>query len=221
MNSVAVLEKKATVPVPVFGIAHHVRHAVAIDECRIKFKAALLAQDILKDGEYHHEDIKEVWFPGNHGDVGGGWPASDDNAFDNKGLKMTVWQYIKNFWTTRKNTKPGKPLCRGRLQLSDVPLAWMIREIELVDRTDPSTAVRWRDSKRRFNEHFEDKKDQAMSGTIHDSLAFGRGTNFFKVLLWKLMGKHAFTTGHVNVSILICNLFDTMAPHYPKMGACE
>ncbi|KAF4956645.1 hypothetical protein FGADI_3634, partial [Fusarium gaditjirri] len=44
--SVAVLERKAKMPVPVTGTATHVRHAVAVDERRVKFKPALLAQDI-------------------------------------------------------------------------------------------------------------------------------------------------------------------------------
>ena len=49
--------------------ADHVRHAVAIDERRVKSKAALFAQEVPNGNEH----IKEVWFPGNHGDVGGGW----------------------------------------------------------------------------------------------------------------------------------------------------
>ena len=51
-------------PVPeVVGTAEHVRHAVAIDERRVKFKVALLAQD-KQDAEAVKEDHKEVWFPG-------------------------------------------------------------------------------------------------------------------------------------------------------------
>lgn len=191
VNSVAVLERNAPVPVPVVGTAHHVRHAVAVDERRVKFKAALLAQDLRETDDHEdHEDIKEVWFPGCHGDVGGGWPASDNNAFD-KGGYMTVWQRVKNFWTTRKDKEPSKALGCGRLQLSDVPLAWMIREVERVGKEDPSAAVQWRDSAQKFMKQFDKKKDreQAMKGPIHDSLAFGRGTSFFRVLLWKLMGK--------------------------------
>lgn len=189
VNSVAVLEQTAPLPMPVVGTANHVRHAVAIDERRVKFKAALLAQD-KEDAEHNHEDIKEVWFPGCHGDVGGGWPASKDNPFDN-GKEMTFWQRVKHFWTTRTNKGPGKALGADRLQLSDVPLAWMIREVELVGEKDPSAAVKWRDSVHIFKEHFANKKKHAMKGAIHDSLALGRGTSLFKVLLWKFMGKLA------------------------------
>ncbi|KAK8186470.1 sporulation associated protein [Phyllosticta citribraziliensis] len=47
--------------------AKHIRHAVSIHERRLKFKPALF---LLND---ENVDLKEVWFAGNHGDVGGGW----------------------------------------------------------------------------------------------------------------------------------------------------
>ncbi|KAH8753513.1 hypothetical protein F5883DRAFT_432281 [Diaporthe sp. PMI_573] len=191
VNSVAVLERTAPVPQPVVGTANHVRHAVAIDERRVKFKAALLAQD-KEDAEHNHEDIKEVWFPGCHGDVGGGWPASKDNPFDNgKETEMTFWQRVKHFWLTRKDKGPGKALGADRLQLSDVPLAWMIREIELVGEQEPEAALKWRPNVHHFKEHFTKKKKHAMKGAIHDSLVLGRGTGLFTVILWKFMGKQS------------------------------
>ncbi|KAL0261285.1 hypothetical protein SLS55_004982 [Diplodia seriata] len=48
--------------------AAHIRHAVSIHERRLKFKPALFTFDA--DAEV---DLKEVWFAGNHADVGGGW----------------------------------------------------------------------------------------------------------------------------------------------------
>ncbi|GJC91325.1 sporulation associated protein [Colletotrichum higginsianum] len=193
VNSVAVLERTTPVPVPVAGTAHHVRHAVAVDERRVKFKAALLAQDI-RDTSHTHEDIKEVWFPGCHGDVGGGWPASDDNPLDNRG-EMTFWERVKNFWTTRNDKRLSKALGCDRFQMSDVPLAWMIREVELVGANEPSAALKWRESVHAFKARFAKKKKQALKGVIHDSLAFGSGTAFFKVLLWKFMGEQ-FSDNH-------------------------
>ncbi|KAI9368585.1 hypothetical protein BJX61DRAFT_546405 [Aspergillus egyptiacus] len=84
VNSVAVLERNAPMPVPVKGTAQFVRHAVAVDERRVKFKPALMAQDIRCASAEHsnQEDIKEVWFPGCHGDVGGGWPAGEGDHLD-------------------------------------------------------------------------------------------------------------------------------------------
>lgn len=201
VNSVAVLERKAPVPLTVKGTARHVRHAVAIDERRVKFKAALFAQDIQKSNDHDHEDIQEVWFPGCHGDVGGGWPTSDKVDFE-KANKMTIWQRIVKIFRSRKSKPKSKALCSGRLQLSDIPLAWMIHEIDLVDKAAKNDAekIQWRDNKCEFEERFGRKHEQAWRGVIHDSLTFGRGTGFFTVLLWKLMGKHALKC------FIICSL---------------
>ncbi|KAF4976447.1 hypothetical protein FZEAL_6885 [Fusarium zealandicum] len=199
VNSVAVLERKTPVPVPVTGTAHYVRHAVAVDERRVKFKPALLAQDIRisKNGNHDHEDIKEVWFPGCHGDVGGGWPSVEDNALDNnKAGAMTFWQRVKNFWTSRKAKEASKNINEDRLQMSDIPLAWMIREVELVGEKEPEAAVKWCHSLKQFKKLINDKvkRDQAYTGFIHDSLSVGCGTAFFKVMMWKFMEFLPFIT---------------------------
>ncbi|KAK3360501.1 hypothetical protein B0T25DRAFT_578420 [Lasiosphaeria hispida] len=188
VSSVAVLERKAPKPVQVNGTAQYVRHAVAVDERRVKFKAALLAQDIRASAlEHDSEDIKEVWFPGCHGDVGGGWPASESNPLDTQG-KMTTWQRIKNLFTTRKANHASKSLDSGPFQMSDIPLAWMIREIELVGQRDPASAVKWRDEQLdKFKRRLSKRKTQALEGFIHDSLQFGFGTGFVKVFFWKFM----------------------------------
>src|SRR6266568_905777 len=51
-------------------IVRRVRHAVAIDERRKFFR-----QNLWSDQE--HADIKQVWFAGDHGDVGGGYPEAE------------------------------------------------------------------------------------------------------------------------------------------------
>jgi len=188
VSSVAVLEQKAPKPVAVSGTAQYVRHAVAVDERRVKFKVALLAQDIRASAD-NDEDIKEVWFPGCHGDVGGGWPASLDNPLDTQD-HMTFWQRVTNIFTTRRAKKASKYIDSGPFQMSDIPLAWMIHEVELVGKQNPPAAVSWRaDLVERFNKRFQKKKSQALGGFIHDSLRFGHGTTFSTVLLWKFLGR--------------------------------
>ncbi|KAK5651914.1 hypothetical protein OQA88_11573 [Cercophora sp. LCS_1] len=187
VNSVAVLESKTPKPIQIKGTAKYVRHAVAVDERRVKFKAALLAQDIRDSAD--DEDIREVWFPGCHGDVGGGWPASETNKLDAK-KEMSFWERIKNTWTTRTADKATKYIDSGPFQMSDIPLAWMIREVELVGKEEPTAAVNWRrDSIERFKTRFKKKKRQAEQARYHDSLSFGYGTGFFTVLLWRVMGE--------------------------------
>lgn len=48
----------------------HIRHAVAIDERRAMFRA----NHFRPRSTSQHKSVKEVWFAGSHGDVGGGYP---------------------------------------------------------------------------------------------------------------------------------------------------
>jgi uncharacterized protein (DUF2235 family) len=48
-----------------------VRHAVAVDERRSFFRQNLFAEDV------RGQDLLELWFPGVHSDVGGGYPEKD------------------------------------------------------------------------------------------------------------------------------------------------
>lgn len=52
----------------------HVRHAVSIDEHRAAFQANLFWPQCISQ----HKSFKQVWFPGSHGDVGGGYPDADN-----------------------------------------------------------------------------------------------------------------------------------------------
>lgn len=52
----------------------HIRHAVAIDERRAFFRTNLLNRPTLVDDQ---PGIEEVWFPGVHADVGGGYKESE------------------------------------------------------------------------------------------------------------------------------------------------
>ncbi len=70
------------------------RHAVAIDEKRGDFKPTLWE-------EYEAETVKQVWFAGVHGDIGGGAKANKDR-------------------------QTGQ-----RKHLSDVALSWLVQEADL------------------------------------------------------------------------------------------
>ena len=62
--------------------AKHIRHAVSVHERRLKFKPALFVFDRTRDEHDGEEvDSKEVWFAGNHGDVGGGWAPEEKHSY--------------------------------------------------------------------------------------------------------------------------------------------
>ncbi|KAL6918995.1 hypothetical protein ACHAPO_009268 [Fusarium lateritium] len=227
VNSVAVVEKNAPAPVEITGTAKHVRHAVAVDERRVKFKPALLAQDIRtvvkeaqdkaearrkkgknpkkskksveqrkKEEEENKEDIREVWFPGNHGDIGGGWPAMPELVSPDK---LPWYTRLGNVLTSMKPKKnEDEPLLRNNdLQMSDMALDWMIREVTLVGDQEPKSAVHWCHTLDKFRNNMDDTKTlvegktklqrYVIEGFKHDTLSFGYGSSVFKVILWKFM----------------------------------
>lgn len=146
----------------VLGTAEHIRHAVSIDERRLKFKPALLNQDqmINKNGE---EDIKEVFFAGNHGDVGGGWPAPGDIGV---------------------NDESSDPV-----QASDFALEWMITELLSLDSDNPNARLAFNQNLDIFLKNFRSKADTAATAPIHDPLKFGGGLPATQVIFWNIMGK--------------------------------
>ena len=155
-------ERKKYLP-SVIGTASHVRHAVAIDERRCKFKPALLQQDQrLANGP--EEDIKEVFFPGGHGDVGGGWPAKGGKA---------------------------KVEADDALQLSDLALEWMISEL---DALHPADRVSWNEHRDIFLRNFNGKVSTAVQAPLHDILAYGNCVSRTKTFLWRIMGTYGFFT---------------------------
>lgn len=87
-------------------VAENVRHAVAIDERRIKFKPALFHQDGHKLDD---KQLKEVWFAGAHGDIGGGWPLVKEQTrtLSNLPLKWMLDE-IRDLPETHGNIKDGK-----------------------------------------------------------------------------------------------------------------
>ncbi|KAF4161147.1 hypothetical protein CNMCM6069_006110 [Aspergillus lentulus] len=174
VNSVAEFNKESsTRPSPKI-----MRHAVSIDERRIKFQPVLFESklgtgspdvkqsvkewkngpeniyDSDNDGESSilEADFEEVYFAGNHGDVGGGWPSKS--------------------WPT-----------------SQIPLTWMVQEaikagltfesdkLEALGCQDPATSEKGQDIVRR-----------AERAKIHDSLDYdsGRPTEafFWRFLEW-------------------------------------
>ena len=164
VNSVGYFEnpfaKKKYLP-SVLETATHVRHAVSIDERRCKFKPALLQQDI-KSPDSVNEDIKEVWFPGNHGDVGGGWLAEVDKA---------------------------KLEADDALQLSDLALEWMIGELDALPAKHPAQRIAWNEHRDIFLENFHSKPSTAVQARLHDILAYGNCVSLVKTFLWRIMGR--------------------------------
>lgn len=111
------------------------------------------------------QDIEEVWFPGSHADIGGGWPK-----------------------------RPGE-----EYPLSHAPLVWMVHEAEQAGlKFDPYKMAKLNCCPNAINEYGEpdDEKrehfhtafsESGCRGFMHDCLEYGGGLPHLSVLSWKIM----------------------------------
>ncbi|KAL8926598.1 MAG: hypothetical protein Q9172_001726 [Xanthocarpia lactea] len=154
-------KKKQYLP-SVVETATHVRHAVSIDERRCKFKPALLQQDQQRARiEHKEDDIVEMFFPGNHGDLGGGWTAPGSKAV----------------------MEADDPL-----QLSDNALEWMITELDKLPAEHPTDQIQWNEHKDIFLTNYNRKVSTAVQAPMHDMLRYGGGASYVSTFLWRIMG---------------------------------
>jgi len=170
--------------------AKFVRHAVAIDERRGKFKAALLCQNL--DGKHlvhptHTApgdpskldiNIRERWFPGNHGDIGGGWDIEKENALGKENPLLL---------SKDAQDKPNP------LQLSDIPLGWMLQEIqELPEEQCKAGKLDLNPTKAgAFMNQLQKQRNEVLKSKQHDVLSFGKGVLWLKVVFWNILGTYA------------------------------
>lgn len=181
--------------------ARVIRHAVSIDERRVKFQPVLLPKSQQGSGrrttvpavnsspedvggtedsehvgnvgrkasiqaptansqteapgeDYEFQDVQEVWFPGSHADIGGGFSKEQGEQW----------------------------------QLSHAPLVWMVQEAQRAGLEFDQVKLEY------FNCLGEDTKAfrealeiSSAKGAMHDRLAFGSGLSAVSVLAWRLM----------------------------------
>lgn len=138
--------------------AKHIRHAVSIHERRLKFRPALFRYD----GDVAEDrDIKEVWFCGNHSDVGGGYGGN--------GTKHLL------------SDTPLAWMIDEVLAIDDVPEAKLRLQ---------ATTVQERGHLKAGHENAAGCLDPAHSlQPPHDTLAFGRGNSWPMTMFWWVFGK--------------------------------
>ncbi|KAL4804311.1 hypothetical protein BDV18DRAFT_142933 [Aspergillus unguis] len=141
--------------------ARHIRHAVSIHERRLKFKPALFHIDPkFKD----KVDLKEVWFAGNHGDVGGGWPLS-------KGQKHLLSD-IPLDWMVQEVL--NLPNSESKLDFMEPNVGSISNDAgkSLCRDEEPGT---------------EGYHTQQLASKPHDKLRFGLGGSAISVMLWWIL----------------------------------
>jgi hypothetical protein len=142
------------------------------------------------------QDIEEVWFPGGHADIGGGWPPDEPEK-----LALSHGPLV---WMVREAQKSGLVFIPEKMQELDcwyeeetikqaVTYALNIPQIEVNDNivSDPEKMEHSdsrRNAKSNVNETFLKVLESSCTrGRIHDCLSFNQGIPTGSVLSWKFM----------------------------------
>ncbi|KAK3648957.1 hypothetical protein LTR56_007089 [Elasticomyces elasticus] len=135
--------------------------------------------DLSEDGA---QDILEVWFAGQHGDVGGGWTLGPDEERPASDLPL--------MWMLREACKAGMPFDEDKLQASgllfeDGESEVQTPAIRLEGRALPRSNSSTTNAPLPCNEG--DLQRLETASKLHDSLAFGGGMSALGVLSWQIM----------------------------------
>ncbi|KAE8139262.1 hypothetical protein BDV38DRAFT_281425 [Aspergillus pseudotamarii] len=144
----------------------------------------------LESEEDEEQDIEEVWFPGCHADIGGGWELEDGEGYALSHAPL-VWMVEKaqeagvKFSVKKRKAfncwhDPGC-LAQGREQDTASPENHMSNPQPIViapGSTDEKAGI----------SHFEHAlRRSSTDGKIHDCLQFRKGLPWTSVLSWKVM----------------------------------
>ncbi|KAI9888526.1 MAG: hypothetical protein M1814_006860 [Vezdaea aestivalis] len=142
--------------------AIHVRHAVSIHERRLKFKPTLFKLGAQAE---ETDDVKEVWFSGNHGDVGGGWGRQD---FQYRLLSDTplAWMIQEVLDLPPDN----------KLAFKNIEIVAVAKQDLILGKPPVLAKNNLTPSQQRFK-----------TSQPHDMLAFGKGASFVGTLGWWLI----------------------------------
>ena len=112
-----------------------------------------------------HQDIEEVWFPGCHADIGGGWAKTEGEKWQLSHLPLV--------WMVTEASAAGLKFDQTKMaNLNCCP-----EKIDEYNNRDP-------DHYAKFHAALH---ESGTGGFIHDCLQFGGGLPFVSVLSWKLM----------------------------------
>ncbi|KAK2865275.1 hypothetical protein FQN49_003734 [Arthroderma sp. PD_2] len=149
--------------------AKHVRHALSVHERRLKFKPALFTFESADTTA----TIKEVWFAGNHSDVGGGFSYERNSRY--------LLSDIPLAW-----------MLEEAMSVSDAPAGPLT-----FDDRHPEALNRLKAIEATLQARAESNNQVGASGVVpegevayfehHDSLIIGRGAGWYMTVMWWFM----------------------------------
>lgn len=132
------------------------------------------AADAADDDDDEDQDIQEVWFPGCHADIGGGWKLEDGESWALSHSPL-VWM-VQEAWRAGLQLDPSKVKQFECLEEHG-------HEFTPIQKEDEEEKPRSAASK-----SFHDALNlSSTAGWSHDCLSFGNGLPATSVLVWRLM----------------------------------
>ena len=136
--------------------------------------------DLSSDGDEDDQDIEELWFPGAHADIGGGWAVNEGE---------TPLSHVPLVWIVREARKTGLDFDEDKMRALDC-LDDSVTEGGNMPMIEISTS--W--GKERIESETGNQSrfkslllETASTGLLHDSLRFNQGSPVGTVLRWKFM----------------------------------
>ncbi|KAJ5938209.1 hypothetical protein N7454_004551 [Penicillium verhagenii] len=130
------------------------------------------------------QDISEVWFPGQHGDVGGGWKLNPDDKWP--------LSHIPLLWMVKEAQLVGLEFDAEKLRrfncYEEPGAEYPGPQRRPNDGPNGDSASNARDVPCGESDAFVQALTQTMNhGIVHDCLTYGKGVSFLSTLSWRLM----------------------------------
>jgi hypothetical protein len=149
------------------------------------------SDDESSDGDEEDQDIEELWFPGGHADIGGGWALKDGEV---------PLSHVPLVWIVREAKKSGLEFDEEKMKhlgccfdVEDAPKSDETHvptiEVSGSPTTEAEKSEDFSHSEKIFTEaHFKEMIIKgATKGRVHDCLAFGKGLPAMSVASWRIM----------------------------------
>ncbi|CEO58721.1 hypothetical protein PMG11_03426 [Penicillium brasilianum] len=130
--------------------------------------------------EQDEQDISEVWFPGQHGDVGGGWKLTPEDPWP--------LSHIPLVWMVKEAQAAGLEFDTEKLKRFNCYEDHHVASEGFEQTIFNGLAVHNNDNHHQRTNTFHETLSHTMDqGIAHDCLTHGGGLSFFSTMAWRLM----------------------------------
>lgn len=163
-------------------------------------------EDSDEEDEKAKQDVEELWFPGCHADLGGGWPLADGEEsllshgplvwmvheaqragleFDSE--KMLALKCCDDPFNEHTAPTPNKPATMPEIQITSTNSEANLFNSPKHEKEQPGWAPGMKPSEHTKSVFHQNLETAATQGILHDCLQFNNGLPHGSVISWKIM----------------------------------